>query len=150
MKYFFAILLSTSASIAFEQVDSQYSVVNLEQLQNTPIHQLRIYEIPKANRQVFNERFKDHAYRIMKKYGFTIVSMWESELNGKLEFIYLLEWKDENTMKTAWSNFMEDQEWKDIKARTSKIYGTFVDKIEDRTLILTSYSPYQELIKKQE
>lgn len=74
----------------------------------------------------------------------------KSELNDKLEFIYLLEWKDENTMKTTWSNFMEDQEWKDIKARTSKMYGTFVDKIEDRTLILTNYSPQQELIKKQE
>lgn len=149
MKYLFAILYSICVSIAFGQVESQNNGVNLEKLQSRPIHQLRIYEVPKTNRQAFNERFKEHAHRIMKKYGFTIVAMWESELNNKLEFIYLLEWKDENTMKTAWNNFMKDQEWKDIKARTSKMYGTFVDKIEDRTLILTNYSPQRELIKKQ-
>ena len=48
-----------------------------------PVHQLRIYEIPKENKQVFLYRFRDHALRIMKKYGFTIVSIWESELNEK-------------------------------------------------------------------
>jgi len=150
MKHLFTILYSICITIAFGQVDDQKNVVKLEQLQSTPIHQLRIYEVPKENRQVFNERFKDHAYRIMKKYGFTIVAMWETELNNKLEFIYLIEWKDENTMKTAWNNFMKDQEWKDIKERTSKLYGTFVERIEDRTLILTDYSPHQDLIKKQE
>lgn len=115
----------------------------------TPIHQVRIYEIPKENRQVFHKRFKDHAHRIMIKYGFNIVAMWESEFEGKIEFVYLLEWTDENTMKTAWNNFMADQEWKDIKAETSRVHGTFVTKIQDRTLLLTNYSPLRVLIEGQ-
>lgn len=148
MKNMVTIAFAIWASISFGQADFQNNADSLKLKDDTPIHQLRIYKIPKENRQVFNERFKDHAYRIMKKYGFAIVAMWESEFNDTLEFIYLLEWKSENAMKTSWNNFMADQEWKDIKARTSKIHGTFVDEIEDRTLILTNYSPQKTLLEK--
>jgi heme-degrading monooxygenase HmoA len=110
-----------------------------------PIHQLRIYTLPKENRQVFHERFRDHAQRIMKKYGFNIVSIWESVTDNNVEFIYLLEWKDKKTMEESWKNFMADQEWKDIKKRTSELHGTYVENIEDRTLILTDYSPQKFL-----
>jgi hypothetical protein len=47
----------------------------------TPVHQLRIYEIFDHNKQAFHERFRDHAMRIMKKYDFNIVAMWEAK-NG--------------------------------------------------------------------
>jgi hypothetical protein len=36
---------------------------------------------------------------------------------------------------------MADQEWSDIKARTGRIHGQFVGDIEDRTLLLTDYTP---------
>lgn len=114
----------------------------------SPIHQLRIYEIPKDNRVPFHDRFAEHALRIMKKYNFHIVSIWESEFEDKLEFVYLLEWKDEATMKLAWEGFMADQEWKDIKKKTSAQHGTFVDRIEDRTLRLVEYSPQRVLLEK--
>ena len=113
-----------------------------------PIHQLRMYEIPRENRQVFNERFRDHAIRIMKKYGFKIVAIWESETEQKVEFVYILEWKDKQTMEESWKKFMADEEWKEIKKRTSEKYGTFVNEIQERTLILTDYSPQKNLLKK--
>lgn len=50
-------------------------------------------------------------------------------------------------MENAWKNFMADQEWKDIKKESSKIHGTFVENIEDRTLMLTDYSPQKKLLK---
>ncbi|MBS1792306.1 MAG: NIPSNAP family protein [Acidobacteria bacterium] len=106
-----------------------------------PIHQLRIYEIPRENREVFHERFKNHALRIMKKYGFRIVAIWESETDDKLEFVYLLEWKDKPTMEESWKKFLADEEWKEIKKKSSEKYGTFVNEIKERTLILTDYSP---------
>ncbi|WPR77390.1 NIPSNAP family protein [Algoriphagus sp. NG3] len=119
----------------------------LELVDKKPIHQLRIYEVPSENMQAFHDRFRDHAHRIMKKYDFPIVAMWESKFNDKTEFIYLLEWEDESTMEGAWDNFMADQEWKDIKALTSKEHGTFVNNIEDRTLELAEYSPQVTLTK---
>ncbi len=39
------------------------------------IHQLRIYEIFEQNKQAFHERFRDHAERIMRTYGFTIIAL---------------------------------------------------------------------------
>ena len=117
MKQLFISLLILSGCLIFGQNNSF--------VRNPPVHQLRMYEIPKENRQVFLDRFRDHALRIMRKYGFPIVAIWESELNGKTEFVYLLEWKDESSMKAAWDGFMADKEWKEIKAQTAKLHGDF-------------------------
>src|SRR5688572_32631600 len=60
-----------------------------------PVHQLRVYEIFDTNKQAFHDRFRDHAKRIMKKYDFNIVAMWEAKNGARTEFVYLLEWPDE-------------------------------------------------------
>lgn len=143
MKQLFILSMFVLTGFVFGQTNSSKD----PSLLPVPVHQLRMYEIPKENRQVFLDRFRDHALRIMKKYGFTIVSIWESEYEGKTEFVYLLEWKDENIMKMAWQGFMADKEWKEIKVQTAKLHGDFVNNIEDRTLKLTEFSPEKKLLK---
>ncbi|MGE8553502.1 MAG: NIPSNAP family protein [Chryseobacterium jejuense] len=143
MKQLFIVFLFVLSGFVFGQINSSKDFSS----SLAPVHQLRIYEIPKENRKVFLDRFRDHALRIMKKYGFTIVSIWESEHEGKTEFIYLLEWKNEEAMKIAWQGFMADKEWKEIKVHTAKLHGDFVNNIEDRTLKLTDFSPEKELLK---
>ena len=106
-----------------------------------PVHQLRIYEIFDHNKQAFHDRFRDHAMRIMKKYDFNIVAMWEAKNGARTEFVYLLEWPDEATMKDRWAKFMADQEWAAIKKETAAKYGNLVGEIQDRTLRATDYSP---------
>ena len=54
------------------------------------IHQLRIYEIFDQNKEAFHNRFRDHAWRIMRSYGFNILGMWETRLGDRTEFVYLL------------------------------------------------------------
>lgn len=110
------------------------------------VHQLRIYELFDDTKAAFHERFRDHAERIMERYDFHIVAMWEANTEDGPEFVYLLEWPDEATMKKRWAEFMADQEWSDIKAETSRIHGQFVGGIEDRTLVLTDYSPGRSLL----
>lgn len=105
------------------------------------IHQLRIYEIFDSNKTAFHERFRDHAMRIMTRYGFKIVATWESRHDNRTELVYLLEWTDTKTMKDRWAAFMADQEWAEIKKVTAEAHGTLVGDIEDRTLELTDYSP---------
>lgn len=83
----------------------------------------------------------------MARYDFNIVAMWEARTEDRIEFVYLLEWPDEETMTKRWAEFMADQEWSDIKAETSRIHGRFVGEIEDRTLLLTDYSPNKSLLK---
>lgn len=106
-----------------------------------PIHQLRIYEIYDDTRQAFHARFRDHAARIMAKYDFRIVAIWESRSDDRLELVYLLEWPDEATMTERWARFMADPEWAEIKRQTASLHGRFVGEIEQRTLRPTTYSP---------
>ena len=105
------------------------------------IHQLRIYEIFDYNKAAFHDRFRDHASRIMKSYGFDIVSTWESRSDNHTEFVYLLAWPDEETMLDAWRKFRGDEEWKQIKQATNAKHGDLVGVIEERVLTPTSYSP---------
>jgi hypothetical protein len=112
-----------------------------ERLNCSPVQQLRIYDVPTKNIDVFHARFRDHAARIMKKYDFHILAMWESAHHGATEFVYLLNWPDVPTMKARWAAFMADKEWAAIKRETGAKYGEFVNRIEDRTLCKTDYSP---------
>ena len=105
------------------------------------IHQLRIYEIFEKNKPAFHARFRDHAARLMRRHGFRIVDMWESRAHERVEFVYLLEWKDEAARDAGWRAFMADEEWSAIKRETSAKDGTMVGAIEDRTLYRTDYSP---------
>lgn len=105
------------------------------------IHQLRIYEIFDHNKAAFHDRFRDHAMRIMRSYGFHFVTMWETSADGRTEFVYLLEWPDPETMKSSWSSFMDDQEWKDIKKVTGAEHGPLVGEIQEKVLTPTDYSP---------
>ncbi len=104
------------------------------------IHQLRIYEIFEATKEAFYARFRDHAARIMRRHGFDIAAMWEARTDDCIEFVYLLRWPDEPTKTGAWTSFMADVEWDEIKCAT-RDQGPLVGKIEDRTLRATSYSP---------
>src|SRR5690606_6720086 len=81
------------------------------------VHQLRVYEIFEHNKQAFHERFRDHAMRIMDRYDFKIVAMWETKHDERTEFVYLLQWPDVATLEDRWAKFMADQEWSDIKER---------------------------------
>ncbi len=105
------------------------------------IHQLRIYEIFEHNKSAFHARFRDHAARVMRKYNFKIVAMWEAKTERRTEFVYLLAWPNEAAKDAAWSRFMADDEWKKIKQLTRAAHGDLVGAIEDRLLVRTSYSP---------
>lgn len=105
------------------------------------IHQSRIYEIFEHNKTAFHARFRDHAMRIMQKYGFNILAIWETKTEVRTEFVYLLAWEDEAAMTRAWEAFRADEEWKEIKRVTSAQHGELVGEIQDRMLIPTDYSP---------
>ncbi|PDT74893.1 NIPSNAP family protein [Bradyrhizobium sp. C9] len=109
------------------------------------IQQLRIYEIFENNKAAFHARFRDHAARIMMgRYGFKFVSMWETKIGDRTEFVYLLEWPDEATKTAQWAAFMADPEWSEIKRVTHAEHGLMVGQIEDRLLAQLDYSPAGE------
>jgi len=105
------------------------------------IQQLRIYEIFERNKAAFHARFEHHAMRIMLRYGFDIVAMWESSLPEGPRFVYVLNWPDVEAKENAWRRFLADEEWKEIKRVTSAEHGDLVGEIEDHLLAPTRYSP---------
>jgi hypothetical protein len=140
------ILIALMVILAIGIIVPQRMLANAGEPQNV-IHQLRIYEIFDSNKKAFHDRFRDHAIRIMAKYNFKIVATWESKKDNRTEFVYLLEWPDEETMTDRWKKFLQDQEWIKIKKETGEINGPLVGEIQDRTLYLTDYSPHQILAK---
>jgi NIPSNAP len=98
------------------------------------IRQLRIYEIFEETKAAFHERFRDHAARIMAKYDFRFVAAWESTTEGRVEFVYVLEWPDEATMVDRWAAFRADEEWAAVKQETNARHGALVGEIQDRVL----------------
>lgn len=107
----------------------------------TMIEQLRIYEIFDGNKEAFHARFRDHAARIMKTHGFDIAAMWEAKTKDRTEFVYVLRWPDEATMRERWARFMQDAEWSRIKDSSAAEHGRMVGAIEERVMQRTSYSP---------
>lgn len=104
------------------------------------IHQLRMYRIHPDLKAEFDIRFRDHASRIMKSYDFNIVAMWYSEYEGDTEFVYILQWPDEDTMRKQWAAFMADAEWEAIKKQSRKTYGEMVlAKVRDQVLTDTDW-----------
>jgi hypothetical protein len=130
------LLLLAPVSVAAKAQDRYVCQSNGSELQ-----QLRIYEINRSNKDAFHRRFQDHALRIMKRHGFRIMDMWESDTGRKVEFVYLLTWPDKDTMDSRWKDFLADQEWIDIKRKSVAESGELVGEVSSRSMTRVSYSP---------
>jgi heme-degrading monooxygenase HmoA len=112
-----------------------------EQAISRSVYQLRIYEVSPDKKEIFHDRFKNHALRIMKRYGFEVVALWESSSVINFEFIYILKWSDAVTMERQWKLFLADEEWIAIKKKTVSETGEPVLKATSRLLSEVEYSP---------
>jgi beta-glucosidase len=112
-----------------------------ETTSSAPLYQLRIYEVAADRREAFHARFRDHAMRIMARYGFEIAALWESTTVTDFELVYLPRWPDADTMERRWREFLADAEWIDIKRRMDEDIGEPVRKVTSRVLDALPYSP---------
>lgn len=118
-----------------DKLNEKMKTMETTDLTEKGIYQIRIYELNKHNKEQFLIRFRDHAARIMKRHGFEILKMWESNYNGSPEFVYLLHWSDEDALRQGWKKFFSDEEWISIRDETNTKYGMLVgERKEDRIL----------------
>lgn len=106
----------------------------IDQEKTPGIFQLRIYEVAPDKRDVFHHRFRNHAMRIMERYGFEFIARWESTSVVDFEFIYILRWPDAATMDRQWKAFLADEEWIAVKKETAATTGEPVQKVTSRVL----------------
>nr|WP_319375090.1 NIPSNAP family protein [uncultured Methanoregula sp.] len=112
-----------------------------EQKKSPGVYQLRIYEVSPDKREIFHNRFRNHALRIMKRHGFEIIALWESSSVMNFEFVYLLRWPDGATMDRQWKAFLSDEEWIGIKRQIVQEVGEPVIRVTSRLLNDVEYSP---------
>lgn len=109
------------------------------------INQLRLYDVDPALEGPFLDRSRDHAQRIMtERYGFRILAKWMSREAGRLRFVYLLAWNDEEEMRRQWAAFLADAEWDRIKVGSRIGSREPVQAVEDiplRRLLGPAWQP---------
>jgi len=125
---------------------SNHAVIKLNPMINKQknsrgVCQLRIYEVSPEKREIFHNRFRNHALPIMNRYGFEIIALWESTSVVNFEFVYLLRWSDVATMDRQWKAFLADEEWIEIKRKTVQETGEPVVRVTSRVLDEAGYSP---------
>ena len=98
---------------------------------------VRIYQIFEHNKSAFHARFRDHAWRIMRGYGFDVVAFWESPGTERTEFVDLLQWPNEETMRSSREAFLTDEEWREIKRVTGAQHGDLVGEVSEKTPVPT-------------
>ena len=91
------------------------------------IHQLRTYVLTEQGKTDFPARFRDHAARIMSRYGFKIIGAWHDVEGSDAKFLYMLEWPDKSVMEAAWEGFLSDEEWLSIRS-SAKLVETIADR----------------------
>ena len=81
---------------------------------------------------------------IIESYGLRILAMWESDTDGRLEFVYLVESTDRATLEREWDRFMADESWSRAKQEVrSAIGGEPVLDVSSRVLEAVDYPPYR-------
>ncbi len=94
----------------------------------------------RATRAAYLSRLRHDPTKESLRWG-DLVEDLQAKLEGKTEVVYVLDWPDEATKTAAWTAFMADKEWSDIKRVTSAEHGVLVGGIEDRILTPLDYSP---------
>lgn len=107
---------------------------------NTECYELRIYHAAPGKLDALHARFRHHTVKLFAKHGITSVGYWTPLDNPDRQLIFLLSYPSREARETAWKAFMSDPEWLAVVKESEK-NGPLVEKVENRFLVLTDFSP---------
>ena len=102
--------------------------------------ELRTYFAAEGKLGALNARFRDHTTRLFVRHGMTNVGYWMPVENPQRKLIYLLSYPDLVAREASWKAFQADPDWIAAKGESEKS-GKLVEKVENRFLGLTDFSP---------
>jgi hypothetical protein len=102
--------------------------------------EMRTYYAAEGKLDDLNARFRDHTCALFEKHGIKNIGYWMPQDNPDRKLIYLLAYPSREARDTAWKAFGADPEWKKA-AKDSEKNGKLVNKVEQRFLVPTDYSP---------
>lgn len=103
------------------------------------LYELRIYHIHPGRMDAIHARFANHTLALFEKHGMKTVDFWE-DAEGKERLYYVLEHANRELRDLHFQNFMDDPEWKQVKA-LSELDGPIVSTIEVHFMNRVPYSP---------
>jgi hypothetical protein len=102
--------------------------------------ELRTYHAAAGKLDDLHARFRDHTLALFEKHGITNLIYWVPKENTDNVLVYLVAYPDKTAREESWKAFLADPDWVAAKA-ASEANGKLVEKVDQRFLNLTDYSP---------
>ena len=107
---------------------------------DTRVYEMRTYTAAPGKLDALHTRFKDHTLKLFEKHGITNVAYFTPLDNKANKLIFFLSYPSKEAREKAWKAFQADPDWKKAAADSEKD-GKLVEKVEQRFLATTDYSP---------
>jgi hypothetical protein len=104
------------------------------------VYEMRTYYAAPGKLDALHTRFKDHTLKLFEKHHITSVAYFTPIDNKANKLVFFLSYKDKVSRDVAWEKFLTDPDWLKAAADSEKD-GKLIDKIEQRFLTTTDYSP---------
>lgn len=104
------------------------------------VYEMRTYYAPPGKLDALHARFKNHTMKLFDKHGITNVAYFAPIDNKDNKLVYFLSYPSKDARDKSWKAFQADPDWKKAFADSVK-GGKLVDKVEQRFLVPTGYSP---------
>lgn len=104
--------------------------------------EMRTYITHDGRLDALHNRFRNHTNKLFVKHGMELVGYWvpTNEPDSQNTLVYILAYPSQEAREQAWKAFVNDEEWKKVKA-ASEADGPIVKKVISQFLKPTDYSP---------
>lgn len=107
---------------------------------DTRVFEMRTYYAAPGKLDDLHARFRDHTTRLLGKHGIQDLGYWVPVNNPENKLMFVLSYPSRDAREATWKAFGSDSEW--VKAKeASEAKGKLVEKVEQRFLTATDYSP---------
>jgi hypothetical protein len=106
------------------------------------VFELRTYVAAEGKFEALHARFRDHTCKLFEKHGMTNIGYWTpaDEKDGKNTLIYILAHESREAAAKSWKAFIDDPEWKKVRAESEKDGSLLAKPPEAVYLNPTDYS----------
>jgi len=104
------------------------------------VYEMRTYYAASGKLDALHARFTGHTLKLFEKHEITNVAYFTPVENKANKLVFFLSYPNKEAREKAWKAFLADPDWKKAAADSEKD-GKLVEKVEQRFLVTTDYSP---------
>lgn len=104
------------------------------------VYEMRTYYAAPGKLDALHARFTGHTLKLFEKHGITNVAYFTPVDNKANKLVFFLSYPDKAARDKSWQAFLADPDWRKAAADSEKD-GKLVEKVEQRFLVTTDYSP---------